>query len=171
MEGSGAQTKTMNSFLVLYYVKNSRIFPVLGGNFSSHMTSIRFLTIFFFIKINFSKFYQFIYRVIKNVRRFVKECNNSLHNPYSWSSIGMNSRETVSLWNIFGAHDVLPEGRRRECRPGWVSVRRTQTFYSQTAAPETWEKLYLKAKSHNITINLIQYFLNVCRLRSKVLII
>jgi hypothetical protein len=74
---------------------------------------------------------------MKNVRRFVKECNYSLHDPYLWSSIGMNSRETVSLLYIFGVHDVLPEGRRRECRPGWVSVRRTQTFYSQTAAPET----------------------------------
>jgi hypothetical protein len=79
-----------------------------------------------------------------------------------------NSRKTVSLLYITDVHDVLPEERRQECRPGWVSVRQTQTFYSQTTAPETWKKLYLKAKSHNIIINLIQYFFNVCRLRSKV---
>jgi hypothetical protein len=63
------------------------------------------------------------------------------------------------IYSVCNVHDVLPEGRRQECRPGWVSVRRTQTFYSQTAAPEHIKKLYLKVKSHNVIINLIQYYL------------
>jgi hypothetical protein len=61
-------------------------------------------------------------------------------------NVSSNSRETVSLLSITDVHDVLPEGRRQECRPGWVSVRRTQTFYSQTAAPEHMRKDILKGK-------------------------